>query len=629
MDNNNKMNVPPANGQQPPVTQNVLQGSAKNTAGAVYYPPRTYVKSIKTYKPLDKKDTIFCIIFAVLSFLFVDFALFENFHLGFTIFYFLLFIASTVYLYSKENRVNIFSVFCGVLSLAGSISFSLYNDHFINTILFFLIGGLYILYCIGISDSFSRKPGSFKIGFDLAAAAFVTPFTSMSDFVGSVKAGNAKGKRSFFGLIGFIVAIPVVVVLVVLLSKSDAAFEGLVSTVIKNIAVYLVQIVIAILFFPYLFGLVFSKKRKTGKKEKGSSASSMQIVPESACVSFLSAISVVYVVYLFSQTAYFFSAFKGLLPEGYSYSASTFARRGFFEMFAICIINLIVISLVTLLAKKKENKKSNMAIKILSGFISVFTVVLLITALQKMRLNISIYGLSKNRLMVTVFMIMLFVIIAFFMVHIFSPKTSYMQPIILVCSAIFIALSFADVDAQIAKYNIQAYESGKIESLDVETIGNLSDSTIKYIIELAASDNPDISTQAVRILTNKINDADGCLEYSYADNLKFVEDKLEYTPDNDFRSFNLAKHSAAAAIYEYYNSLDKKGQKLFLNINSFEKGDYEFDREANEYIQYNDDNRADYYAYNSEKCIYEFSRNESVADNENQYEELYEEQYEY
>lgn len=605
--NNNQIKTFNNPNQAPVLAQPAVNGAPK----ATYYLP--YVKPIKTYKPLDKKDGIFSIIFALLSFLFVDFALFEGFHAGFTAFYFLLFVASTVYLYKKENKVPVFSILCGVLSLAGSVTFLLYNDHFMNTIMFFLVAGLYIFYCLGISNSFNYKQGSFKTCFDLVSSAFVTPFSAMPDFVGAVKAGNSKGKKSFYGLIGFVVAIPVVVVLVVLLSKSDAAFEGLVSSIIKNVAVYLVQIIVAIVFFPYLFSVVFSRKRKIGKKEKTAAPSSMRVIPASACMSFLSAVSVVYLVYLFSQTAYFFSAFKGLLPDDYSYSASAFARRGFFEMFAICVINLIIISLVTMLSKKKDSKKSNLPIKILSCFISLFTVVLLITAFQKMRLNISIYGLSKNRLLVTVFMIMLFVIIAFFVFHIFAPKISYMQPIIVTCSALFIALSFSNVDAQIARYNVNAYESGKIDKLDVQALGNLSDSAVPYILDLAKDDDKKISAEAMRVIANKIDDVDGWLEYSYADYLKFFEDRLEYSPDNDIRSFNIAKNGAVSAIYEYYNSLKDTDKNRFLNIRSFEKEYYEFDADKNEYYMCNDDDSINYYSFNEKKGIYEFSRTENAS----------------
>ena len=47
------------------------------------------------------------------------------------------------------------------------------------------------------------------------------------------------------------------------------------------------------------------------------------------CVA-LGMISLVYVLYLVSQLAYFSGGFSGILPKGYT--MAEYARRGFFEM---------------------------------------------------------------------------------------------------------------------------------------------------------------------------------------------------------------------------------------------------------------------------------------------------------
>lgn len=584
-----------------------FQQSNQHIPAPVCYPVQNqpyapYMKPRKTYKPMDKKDIVFMILFIIVSLLFVDFAVCSGFHLGFTVFYFVLFIITTAYAARLNKKLPIFSLICGILSLLGSVTFAIYSDYLVNTIMLVLIGGLFTLYCIGISDNFNHKQGSFKILIDMVLSVFVHPFKNLPDVFGSLKSSAKGSKRSLNGLIGVIVAVPVLAVIIPLLVKSDAAFEGLVTTAAKNIGIYLMELIFALIISPYVFSFAFGKRKGINKLNKVASHSAAKRLPVSACSSFLSVISITYIIYLFSQLAYFFSAFKGILPSGYEYSASVFARRGFFEMFAICVINIALVSGVSMLVKKKK-----LLVKLLSLFISLFSVLMIVTAMQKMKLNISIFGLSKNRLLVSVFMIMLLVIIAFFIIHIFIPKISYMQPIIIICSAMFIALSFADIDAQIAKYNINAYDNGTIDNLDVDSVVNLSDSAVKYLVQLAESDDSSVAVKADKAVIHKI------IEYN--DCLKLDDGTVKYTKAYDFRQYYYSVDSACNAVCEYVNSLNDEDKEKFMSLYQFETGDYEYSEDEDAYYFYENDYYS-VYTFNQDKGIYELSGKNEYDENE-------------
>ncbi len=143
--------------------------------------------------------------------------------LGFTVSYFIIFIISTVYLYKKENKVDLFSVICGVISLAGAVTFTLYANYFMNAIMFVLIGGLFTLYCLGISGSYSHSRGNFKMLFDLFFGAFIHPFENFPAVFGGIRAGAKKGKKGYSAAIGALLAVPVLVVIIPLLPISDSA----------------------------------------------------------------------------------------------------------------------------------------------------------------------------------------------------------------------------------------------------------------------------------------------------------------------------------------------------------------------------------------------------------------------
>lgn len=559
---------------------------------------------------LSKKDLIFALIFLADSFLIVDFIFFNGLNTGFTVAFTVLFISLTAYLFDKNSKTSVFSYICGVLSLAGAVTFSLYKDTLINIIMLFLVCALFGIYICGISGMFRYREGSFKMLGDLLGSVFISPFSNAACITGAYGKSISKNKNVRNVIIGIALAVPVLLVIIPLLSGSDAAFENLVKIVIKNIGIYLLEIALAVILTPFVIFYAVSKKhckKADSCTGKGMSGGTVQ---SPVTVSFLSVISVTYVIYLFSQLAYFFSAFSGILPEGYTYTASVYARRGFFEMFAICVINTVIIALANILTKRKAGKIPA-AVKALSVFILAFTVLILITAMQKMKLNIEIFGMSKNRLLVSVFMLMIMVIIAFYILHIFLPKVSYMQSIIIICSIFFIALSYSDIDAVVAKYNIQAYNDGKIDSLDVDYINSLSDSSVTYVIELADCDDHKIAKEARTIIVQKIIDEDKQI-YNLAAAGDYRYD-FNYKPDTDFRSYNYAKDKACKTLEEYYNSLSAEDREKLITQYDFDySGDYYYDAEKDIYESYSGEG-CNEYSYNEKTDMYEFSRTYKVS----------------
>jgi len=520
----------------------------------------------KNIQPMDKKDSVFMLLFFAAAFIFIDFAVMNAFCLGFVISFLVIFAVVTAYFADRKVKASAFTFICGVLSLAGSVTLALYRDDFVNFIMVFLVAALFTLYTCGISGTFRCKEGSFKIVGDMLCSVFISPFANVANVTRSFGKSVSKNKGIINVIIGVGISIPVLLIVIPLLASSDAAFEGLISTVAKNIGIYLLEIFLAVIVTPYIISYMFCKKRnlKTGSEAFTKDYSGVRFSPNAVSVSFLSVISVTYIVYLFSQLAYFFSAFSGILPEGYEYSASVYARRGFYEMFAIGIINLLLMSAVNIFTKR-QNGKISKSIKAAFSFISLFTVVLLITAMSKMKLNIEHFGLSKNRLLVSVFMIMMLVVIAFYIIHIFLPKVNYMQAVITICSVLFIAVSFADIDAVVAKYNVEAYKDGRLQTVDVGYLEELSASAAPYITELAMDTDDEMKHDAESIIFNKIN-----YDYSH----KFETDEngvLVCNKSSDFRKYNLSVDKACSLYCDYYNSLSDEAKEKFNKEYDYDK----------------------------------------------------------
>ena len=528
-------------------------GNTTNHQVAYYVPDTVQIK--KEYTPLSKREGSFIFIVLAGLFLFVDFSLFRGFALGFTISYAVIFAISSAFVYRKGAKGRAFAIICGALSLILSVGNTLFNNSIIKLVSVLIIGFLFAIYCLGISGGLTTLSGSYRMLINLFFKTFLVPFEKLGEVFGSIKEGAKGNKRALGALLGILLSLPVLLVVIPLLVSSDAAFEGLVVSVIENIGIYLREIAIALVLLPFFYSYLFNRVRdKNGKKAK---SQSIKKLSSTVCTSFLSVITVTYVIYLFSQLAYFFSAFKGILPEGYTHTASAFARRGFYEMCAICIINIALISAVSILSERK-NKKLPAAIKLLSLFISLFSVLLVVIAIQKMRLNIATYGLSVNRILVCAFMLMMLVVIAFFILHIFAPKLPYMQAIIIICSVIFIALTFADIDKVAAQYNIEAYNSGKIESLDVEAIAHMSDSAVPSLIELTENKDAKIAKEA----KEKVGERIFLRSDLYVDDGATTYLKSE---ESDFREYNKSGYEANKALRKYYNSLSGKERKELVD----------------------------------------------------------------
>ncbi len=569
------------------------------------------VSNFITLKPKSieykKKDMIFSIIFIVISFVIVDFILLNGLNLGFTIAFALLFAVSTAYLYNRENKVSPFTVICGALSLLSTVGFTLYHDYMMNVIMLFVTLSLFSVYTIGISGTFRYREGSFKIIFDILDAVFVKPFANLGlVFRSFTSSFNAKSSLKNV-VIGIAVSLPVLFVIIPLLVSGDAAFSGLVKMVFKNVGVYLGEAALVVLIAPYLISHFVTKSKKIDFKQV-KAGSSKRPVPSAVTVSFLSAISVTYVAYMFSQLAYFFSAFAGILPEDYTGSASEYARRGFFEMFAICVINFIIITLASALTKRNGRGRTPIAVKLLSLFIVAFSLVLLITAMQKMKMNIEFFGLSKNRVLVSVFMLMMLAVILFYVIHMFKPSFGYMQGVVIVCSAVLVALSFTNLDGQIAKYNVEKYISGELDSIDVSYLYSLSDSAHPYISELNKAEDHNVAKNA-KYYTVEL------MLSEYEKYIDFNEDNIyeavKLNKINDFREYNAARSKSAAALAEYYNSLSKAEKEALYSQYKLDSDDeYIYSEQDDTYYKWNDQNY-NKYIYNEKSDKYEYN---GVAD---------------
>ena len=502
-------------------------------------------------------DLVFMIISLVFSVFAVHAVFFAGFFkTGFTVAYVIWFIIANIYILSKNKiKLSLYPIILGVLSLGASAVFVFYNDEIINLLLLAIIGFSSAEYFMLLTSQNRYSPKNVSSLLDAAYYLFISPFKFITEPFRSAFAPK-QGKTSKVKeiLIGVIIAVPVTAVIISLLISSDFAFQGLINKLFSNIVLTLVKLVLGVLVFPVMLSGAFAARHNLIKERREKSnltREGIRKIPSVALATVLGVVCFVYLVYLFSQLAYFFDAFKSILPE--NYSASEYARRGFFEMCAICAINLIIIAVVMLFAKA-GSKKSAIVFKIFNTFIALFSLVIAASAFSKMYLYIDMYGLTRKRVLTSVFILLLSIVIISLIIRIFVEKFPYMKVIAVLCSAIVVVVGFMDIDRTVSKYNFELWQKSEVEMMDGAFMEELGDSAAPYIAKFEQSGDAQLQRYA-QIWISEL--------WVKQNNKNYYEYK--YSKSNTLLSFNKARLDSQKIADEYNKKYDFEYYWSYLN----------------------------------------------------------------
>lgn len=453
--------------------------------------------------------------------------LYGGFNLGFAIFSGAGLLASVIYLLVKGCRLNFYSGTLLCLSLLLLAGFARSDDGFVKFVCFcFLLLSVNLGLCLLAGKNRWTSAGVRSL-LDAPRTLFGLGFGSLSDSITGIaqtlRNTGTVGKRSGAVLLGLGLSVPILGILVFLLSRADAAFEGLVALLPEWDMQELLSTVIlgsGLSLVLYTRGAALFHKPAESQQattRKGLSCLTVNTV--------LGAVALVYAVYLFSQLAYFSGGFSGILPEGYT--NAEYARRGFFEMAWLCSINLGIIILAAGLTSRE--KKLPVSTRLLCLFIGLVTLFLTVTASAKMLLYISAYGLTRLRLLTEVIMVFVGITTTIITIWLFVPQLPYMKIVLVLALAIGSGVLWTDTDTAVAHYNVRAYQSGQLQSVDVSYLSQLGDGATPYLLELTQAPDPDIASYAAKCLLAR-----------------------KGTFPADFRSWNHIESAAAALLERFF-----------------------------------------------------------------------------
>lgn len=510
--------------------------------------------------PVGKRDYVFALVSFLATVIFIRFSFFGGFNLGFTVSYIIFFIVPLVYLKKKGQTMPLFPLLCGAFALLLSVPFTLYCDEPIKLISFAAIALLTALFLGGISNSLKCIDSSYMLAVDALFVLFVYPLKHFTLFTDSVKNSSSNNdkrglKQITYIMGGIAITIPLLVIIVPLLMSSDAAFESLIEKVFGGLTDTIISIVFGLILTPFVFICIFVlNKGVEALNDKNALTERTFGVNPILINTVLIILSGCYAMYLLSQTAYFFSAFESLLPE--SYTAAEYARRGFFEMCAVSAINLCIFFGAYILEKREEKNRIMGLTKWLMSFLTVFTLVLITTSFSKMYMYIDRFGLTRLRVLTSCFMIMLIFVFIILLIKLFVEKLPYTKIIIILAAITLCAVSYSDIDTQIAKYNTRRYFIEGEKDIDIAAIYSLSEANTPYLLELYEKGSDEVKKETAYYLRDLI-----------IRNGVYDINKDEYKFDTHFNliSYNTTRQRGIALINQTYEKYGKALLEETLN----------------------------------------------------------------
>lgn len=467
-----------------------------------YYPPVTELRPAS-----DRRDLALAIVLGLLAVLGVNASLFGGFQLGYALTCVGVALVGGIYL-RRCGQVTVYGGFCLAALLACAGVFVWHTDRLTR---FCLGGGIVFCAMLALAEYTGiRRWSSGGIGCiaDVCALWLARPLSHLGAAVGAIfrreQDGQVQKRRCGGVLLGLLCAVPVLAVLVPLLIGADAAFEGLMQlTVLEHLGEWLGSLVLGLGVFCMVYARLFGLRHRLDVPPATPPRSRPGLDAAPIC-TFLGAISLIYIVYLAAQFAYFTNAFSGILPT--DYTAAQYARRGFFEMCILCAINLELVGGCLALSRKTAGK-APLPTRLFCLFILLFSLGLVATSAAKMALYIQSFGLTRLRVLTSVCMAMMTVVIVAVAVRLFRPRFAYMRLCVVGVALIGLCAAYTDVDTLVARYNVTAYQQKQLETVDITTLENLSDGAVPYLAMLVKDKDADVASEAIRALYQRLNES--------------------------------------------------------------------------------------------------------------------------
>ncbi len=342
--------------------------------------------------------------------------------------------------------------------------------------------------------------------------SWFTPFSLIGRATSRQQTSSPQNKQTTRRVIvGLVIAVPFLVVFAALFASADQLFNKLLGNILGSINlpdVFGHIFLTLFLAWPIMGGLAYALSRtpawkavfstpqvpaKTETEEQvdetqqaaapavPSAARTIRTLlhPIEASVALFS-IDVLFLVFVMIQFAALFGGDAFLQSQGLTYSE--YARRGFFELLTVSLITLGLILAIDFVTHR-ETGRQQVVFLAGSGLMIGMTIIILVSAFQRMQLYEWAYGFTRLRVYPHVFMVWLAILFAAFLIMLIARRVRLFATAALIAAIGFVVtLDVINPDVFIVRQNIQRYRDG--EKLDAAYLGTLSEDAMPDLIPL-------------------------------------------------------------------------------------------------------------------------------------------------
>lgn len=261
------------------------------------------------------------------------------------------------------------------------------------------------------------------------------------------KGEMTEGKKNIRSvLLGLLIAVPLLAVILALLASADLVFGNIINDILNAIELpeidedYIgvpIKLLLAYIAF-YCWTACLPAENFPMKKE-GKKFDAV------VAITFNSLIAVVYLI--FSGIQFVYLVGKMELPGGYTYAE--YAHEGFYQLLAVTILNLILVSFC------KKHFADNKVLKAILTIISLCTYVMIASSALRMYLYVGVYGLSHLRVYVLWLLVVLVVWTTLLTAGIYKQGIHFFRIITVFVTVWYLALAFSFPDRWIVSYDLQ------------------------------------------------------------------------------------------------------------------------------------------------------------------------------
>ena len=459
--------------------------------------------------------------------------------LGATAYIVLYVISVLVYAKLKAVKLNSESIILSVLMILLAISFTVFYNYSLNIFMQIAMNFMLIYLPVTVFNKLIKSETSALILYDYINALVFIPIHNATSFwicmfsKSGKSASSTKTKYFLHIFLGLLIGTPFIMTVIFLLSSADATFKNIFDNLFNfdiSVPKNIVTLIWSLPMTTYLYALIYGSSTEDNSKSFdiyrfNKTIDNAASIPRLSLYTVNVVICCFYILFIGIQAIYFIDILGGSLPTDFTYS--DYARRGFFELLAVALINIVFIAVAKIFSVKNENNKY-LRIHIILN--SILTLALISVGFAKMYLYISTYGLTILRIIPSVFMIFLCFVFAFIIMGEFKKSFPVTKLSFYAGNILFVLLCLANIDAVVARYNLNAYMNGNLPYYDIYDLRE-SDMAAMPVIYKAWKNSSDkelkekLHSSAESIMRYYSFDADEPISYNYTRNKALVIEK--------------------------------------------------------------------------------------------------------